>query len=503
MVRLRKSFICLLIFMGLVLAACRNGATETEVPPTPSASPTATSRPAATPTASPTATSSPTPEPPAPAVEASDQPLTESGKIIIDYVVALAPGWVVLSSDSDGQPDRVLGYAPIATGRNEEVEITIDPYAATSRLHATLHRDEGQTDEFEFPGADSVIEVEDEAVGAIFEVDIQVVLPALTVADQEVTTAGQIVVGQVVAPEGGWLVVHADQEGQPGSILGQTALTAGEQENVVVLFDWHQATPRLHAVLYLDAGQPGVFEAPDPDRPVTIGGTVLSSPFNVTLPPDVFVLNQPVIDNTLVVERVVVNDPTWLVAYTDANGTANLIIGQVLLEAGISENVVVPVDGRLATPVLHLLLHPDVDTAGEFDFPRGDLALRYNDRLQMFSLRTNAGNYLITRDQPISEDNTVVVPLVVTDVPAWVIVQADIEGIAGTMLGRTWVPPGVSRDVVVEVEPAGMTDRVFVTLYFDAGTAQEFEYPDGPDVPLQRNRGLIQSPFRVLAAEAE
>lgn len=497
MVRLRKSFICLLIFIGLLLAACRNGGAEVGSTPTVSITPTTTPRPAATPTTRPTATPSPTPEPPAPAVEISNQPLSESGTLTIDYVVALAPGWLVLSSDNDGRPGQVLGYAPIRTGRNEELEITIDPYAATPLLHATLLRDEGQTDEFEFPGADTPVEVEGQIVGTTFEVDIQVVLPSLIVADQEVTPPGQVVVAQVVAPQEGWLVLHADQEGEPGPILGQTAVTTGEQENVVILFDWHQATPRLHVMLYLDAGQPNIFEAPDPDRPVMVNNTALRSSFNVTLPPDVFVLNQPIINDSLVVERVAVNTPTWLVVYTDLTGAANLIIGQVLLEAGISEQVVVPVEGRLATPILHLLLHPDVDTPGTFDFPAGDPSLRYDGRLQMFSFRTNAGNYLITRDQPVGEDNTVVVPLVVTDVAAWVVVQANVEGIAGTMLGRTWVPPGVNRDVVVEIDPAGITEQLFVTLYLDAGTTQEFEYPDGPDVPLQRNRAMIQSPFRV------
>jgi hypothetical protein len=70
------------------------------------------------------------------------------------------------------------------------------------------------------------------------------------------------------------------------------------------------------------------------------------------------------------------------------------------------------------------------------------------------------------------------------------------------MLGRTWVPAGVSREVVVQVDPAGVTEQLFVTLYLDAGTQQEFQYPDGPDVPLQRNRAMIQSPFRVVDATA-
>src|SRR5690606_15404278 len=82
MVRLRKRFICLLIFMSLVLGACRDGTAEVEATPAASATPTATVRPAATPTDRPTATPSPTPEPPAPVVEVSDQPLTESGTLV-------------------------------------------------------------------------------------------------------------------------------------------------------------------------------------------------------------------------------------------------------------------------------------------------------------------------------------------------------------------------------------------------------------------------------------
>ena len=61
----------------------------------------------------------------------------------------------------------------------------------------------------------------------------------------------------------------------------------------------------------------------------------------------------------------------------------------------------------------------------------------------------------------------------------------------------SWAPAGISRDVVVEVDPELASGTIHVVLHLDAATSQEFDYPDGLDIPLQRNRSIINAPFTV------
>jgi hypothetical protein len=431
----------------------------------------------------------------------SDQELAEDGQIVVESVTTLTPGWLVIQADEGGQPGEILGYAPVATGVNEDVIVQVDPYLATPTLHVTLHRDDGRAGSFEFPGPDSSMRAGNSEVSLAFDVDIGVFLPALTVSDQEVTTEGEIRVEHVVSPGDGWVALYNDSLGEPGSIIGQSHVAEGENSGVVIRFNWREATPRMYVMLHHDSGELGLFDFPGVDEPVEMGELQVEIPFNVTLPPDVFVINQPVQNSQIVVERAVVNEPAWLVVYNDIDGAASLIIGEFFLEVGINSGIVVPIDAGAATPVLHLLLHSDEGVPGEFDGPQTDDPLRYQGRQQLFSFRTDAGNYLITRDQPLTTDGAVHVPLVVTDIPAWVVIEADVNGAPGPVVGRTWVPAGINRDVVVDLDPEQVTEALFATLVLDAGVAQEFEYPGGADLPLQRNRTPIRAPFRVLSSD--
>ena len=447
---------------------------------------------------SPTPTS--TPEPPSPVIEVAEQLLTDDGRLLVQRVTTLAPGWLVVYADDEGRTGEILGYASVDTGENEEIVVELDPFQATPILHILLHRDDGRAGAFEFPGPDSPMRAAGDIVSVDLEVEIDVLVPALTVSDQEVTKSGEVLLDQVTSPGSGWVALYADSAGEPVALLGQTPVHKGENEEVIIHFYWRQATPRMHVILHHDAGEIGLFEPSTTDEPVEFAGELVTAPFNATLPLDVFVINQPVINDEIVIERVVINEPGWIVVYTDLDGVVNLRIGEAYLEAGINTGVVVPIDGDAATEILHLLLHQDDEPYGEFGHPRSDPPLRYEGSLQRFSLRTDAGNYVITQDQALSSEGTVLVPLVVTDVPTWVIVETDDEGTPGELAGSTWVPAGVNRSVIVAIDPDLITETLHVTLLVDAGVEQELEYPAGRDVPMQRNRVPIRAPFQLLTS---
>ena len=87
--------------------------------------------------------------------------------------------------------------------------------------------------------------------------------------------------------------------------------------------------------------------------------------------PEVFVIDQPTIDNTVNVTRATIDAPGWVVIHADADGAPGPVIGYSPLPAGINANVKVEIDPKAATSVLYAMLHEDKGEAGVFDFPDG------------------------------------------------------------------------------------------------------------------------------------
>lgn len=497
----RPLFLIWLLLLFLSACSRDNGADSTSTPTVePTASPTVQA--VATATSRPTATPEPTPEPIIPSISVAEQPLDEDGQLTIDLVVAPGAGWLVIYSDDEGEPGAILGYSAVVEGENEDVGVTVEPLQATELLHAGLHADGGEPAAFEFPGPDSPIRFESEAVTASFEVELQAIVPALEVSDQEIGEDGLVTVDRAIMAEPGWLALHVDEDGQPGEMLNFVPVMRGENRNVTIPVNWREATTVLYAVLYQDTGQSGQFEHPDSDPQVVVNDEPVAAAFNVILPLDVFVLDQPVIDGTVVVERVSSNENGWLAVYSDADGALANIIGFAPISSGINHQVVISVTESAVTPQLHLMVHQDAEPLGEFGFPVSDPLAMYQDQIpNPVTFQTDSGNYVISRDQELSGTNTIVVPFVVVDTDSWAVVRNDSEGEPNEIIGMTWVPAGLNRDIVVDIDPELATNTLHVILHLDAARPQEFDYPDGIDIPLQRSRNVIRAPFMLLVGE--
>ncbi len=482
---------------SLTPTAAEIGETETAV---------STPTPDATNTPTPTATNTPVPTPAVPIVNAADQVLTDEGNLQIASVVTPEDSWVVLYAMNDGELGELLGFIDVATGLNQNLELTIDPQLATPTLVAMLHSDAGESGQFEYPdGPDVPLEWESAQIATTFALDFQLSEPAVAVEAQAVLEDGIIQVAEVLLPQDGWLAIHAQENGRMGELLGVIPLTVGRHENVAVTIPWRQGTPTLYAALYADAGEPLHFDYLAEDEPLVAEGEPVVTDFAATYPPDIFVLDQPLVDSMFEVERVISNGPGWLVAYFDDDGEPGLIIGSAPLENGLNERVKVEVLQTAVTNILHLRLHEDTEPGDEFDFPRVDQPVFYEGRLPStvtFSL--TPGNYLIVEDQRLPATGTasavLTVDLVVVDVPTWVAIEADDDGERGEVLGFTAVPPGVNHDIAISIDPTLATETLYATLYLNAGEPDEFD-PDGADVPLQRNRSPISVPFFLLTDE--
>lgn len=491
---------CLLLAL-LILAACRQddpeGTPEATLPPTEAAEMVEETPAEPTPTNPPAPTA--TVEAAVPVISVTDQVLGDDGQLIISQVTATEPGWVVIYADEEGSPGEVLGYSAVGEGQNQDIMVRIEPLAATETLHALLHTDAGVSSAFDFPGADIPVESASEVVAAMFVVDMRVTIPAITVADQEILSDGLVHIDNVVSRGPGWIVLYQDEDEEPGKMMGYLAVEAGENENLSIAVNWREAMPSFIAVLHEDKGEEAVFEGPEIDEPVISNGEPVRVSFEAALPPDVFVLNQPVIDRKVVVERAVSHGPGWLVIYRDEEGATGNIIGFAHLEDGVNEQIEVELLTSAVSPVLHIIIHEDTRTPGEFDFPGADIPMRFQGQIpNPYSFRVDTGNYVIMRDQPLSAANTITVSLVVVDVDAWVVIRNNSRGEPGEVIGSLWLPAGIHRNVVVEIDPNLTTMTLFVVLHLDTGQLQVFDFPDGVDIPLQRNRSFIQVPFTLL-----
>ncbi|MCY3897237.1 MAG: SH3 domain-containing protein [Caldilineaceae bacterium] len=106
--------------------------------------------------------------------------------------------------------------------------------------------------------------------------------PSVTVLPQEVIK-GQVTIAEAVVPVEGWVVIHADDAGSFGPIIGQAHLEPGVTTDLAVDIDVGAATETLYAMLHTDGGVFDVFEFPGTDMPVLKDGRPISPAFTATI----------------------------------------------------------------------------------------------------------------------------------------------------------------------------------------------------------------------------
>ena len=92
------------------------------------------------------------------------------------------------------------------------------------------------------------------------------ITPAIAVSDQ-VISANQVMINKSTTAATSWVVIHLVENGNPGKIIGQTQVSAGDNEKFTVSVAG-KLTAELVAMLHVDVGQAGAFE-PAVDMPVT------------------------------------------------------------------------------------------------------------------------------------------------------------------------------------------------------------------------------------------
>lgn len=498
MVRKIQLIGCFVLILILVLATGCSRAGETNgedatAQPTETAEATVAAV-APTPEPTPTATVEPTPVPAHAII--GDQSLDESGELVAEEVSLPAPGWLVVYRSMDGDPDEIIGRVPLAAGVHENVSITVDTSLATEQLFGGVHLDLGTEGVFEFPGEDEPFPGEPETE---FTVELLLPQPQIETTAQTIAEDGLLTLTRIELLEPTWVLIHTDDDGEIGPVVGGIMLDEGVYENVTLSIDWRRATPTLHAVLHEDDGQIGVIDFPDGDMPIVVNGLPIVSTFDASYPPEVTVFDQPIIDGTVIIERVISRGPGWIAVYNEVDGQPGRIIGSAPLEDGLNQAIAVSLVQSAITTQLFARLHEDTESGDAFNFPGQDPAVMHNNRLpNAAAFRSDVGALVYMRDQRL-EGNAVHVETIVSPVEGWAAVYGDDDGQPGELLGSTWFPAGMHRNVVIELSPAPEPGILYLTLYEDLGEPETFE--TGIDVLLTNDDNRpIRIPFELYAS---
>lgn len=289
-------------------------------------------------------------------------------------VVTAQDGWLVIHAGNAGSPGPVLGFAPVTAGTNADVTVELDG-DITPVLFPMLHVDTGEAGVYEFgqvEGADGPVVLG----GAVLTFPIWTT-PNMRVADQIVVHGdgmmmddmmGSTVTGSVLSDGPGFLVIHSDNGGAPGPVLGFAAVAAGYNADVAVELEG-DVTPVLFPMLHVDTGEVGTYEFGQVEG---ADGPVMNEEGNV----EVYAINAaPSITysgtldgTTLTVDQALIDATGWLVIHADNDGAPGMVLGQTQIAPGVNSNVVIELAEEGMTETVFPMLHYDTGVAGEYEF---------------------------------------------------------------------------------------------------------------------------------------
>jgi plastocyanin len=331
------------------------------------------------------------------------------------------------------------------------------------------------------------------------------ILPAVSVEDQEIVD-NSVTVPQVISAEQGWIVIHADQDGAPGAVIGYAQVAQGENDQVAVEIDPSAATQTLYAMLHLDAGSVGEYEFPGVDSPVMVSDQMVVMPFQITaglvVEPAISVEDQDIADGTITVPQADVEGPGWVVIHIQSEGAPGPVIGYTALSQGKNADVEVSVNPAEATETLYAMLHVDAGTVGTYEFPGDDAPLMVGDQMMVKPFKvTGLPPSVIVLDQAIVEDS-VTVRQVVSAGAGWIVIHSDDAGSPGPVIGFAPVVDGVNPDIKVDIDESDSTATLYAMLHSDAGTAGTFDFP-GDDAPVMVEDQMVVKSFSISAGTSD
>ncbi len=591
----------------------------------------------------------------APAVFVIDQDVVD-GTVLVTRVTSNVPGWIVIHADDNGKPGPVLGESAVPSGITADILVEISPEGLTDTLWAMLHVDEGVVGEYEFPGADIPVKVNEKIVmdpfaigevaqsiagvamategfstlveavqaaslvktlqtdgpftlfaptdeafaalptdtldalladpeelaqvllyhvipGTVMAADItdgmeaetaqgdtvtftvgddgvvlindatvtatdipayngvihvidQVLMPpaattdeaaaeeaasaeeamatpAVTAADQE-SDGTTVTVATVTAAQDGWMVIHADDNGAPGPVLGETAVAAGESTDVVVPLDEAlTGDSPLWAMLHVDEGAIGVYEFPGPDNPVLVDDVIVMAPFTAMVAE---MADEVVAASALMTDTEVMTD-TAMTETEMMTDTASMTDTDVMSDTAMTETEMMTdtasmTDTDVMTDTAMTETEMMTDTASMTDTAMTETEMMTHTEAMTDTMMAGDLPSVTVIDQGSTGTNVAVIQAVATQA-GWMVIHADNNGAPGAVLGHANLPAGTTDNIIVTLdEPISGEMKLWAMLHIDEGAMGVYEFP-GPDAPVKVDGAVVMSPFTAIVTGDE
>jgi len=456
-----------------------------------------------------------------PSVTVADQTADPANEVVVATVVSAGRGFIVIHEDDNSAPGAVIGNSSVSNGTNTDVRVTLDRDAVNGEtLYAMLHTDDGVVGTYEFDGMNGldgpVMDGNGDVITPSFTVMTNVVVPAVEVDNQTLAATDKVTVRLVTSDGAGFIVIHEDNGmGSFGAVLGNTAVSHGNNMNVEVTLDRHAVHDEtLYAMLHTDDGMAGVYEFNGMnglDGPVMdMGGAVIAPSFTAQFEPSVTVNDQPLDPTNQVSIAMAISRGSGFVVIHEDNGMGSFgaVIGNVALTNGTNRDLTITLD-RSAThgETLYAMLHTDTGVIGTYEFD----GMNGLDGPVM-----NAGGMVITpsfdvsfdsmvevADQWLDPTNEVTVAKAVSRGAGFVVFHED-DGMGGfgAVIGHAALANGTNVDVAVTLDRAAVNgETIYAMLHTDTNTigTYEFDGMNGFDGPVLDAATMVIAPPMVVS----
>lgn len=302
--------------------------------------------------------------------------------------------------------------------------------------------------------------------------------PHVVTADQPIVD-DNVTIAEVFSASDGWLVVHNDSSGSPGTINGMTWVPAGLNTDVEVFVG--NSTSVLHAMLHIDVGTIGTYDGSE-DTPVYIsaGSILLNVPFTITdtLVSSVTVVDQNSVNDVVTIDEAVSSGPGWLVVH---NSTGS-VVGWTGLSHGINKYVEVTLmelTPSVSGDTMTAMLHADNGVVGAYEFGESsgnDGPVKDSTGVIINPAFTFLGDLdpsVTVMDQAVVDD-VVTIYKAVSEGPGWLVVHNSTGGV----IGNTWLSHGMNKYVEVTLS-SPRTSSLSAMLHTDNGALGTYEFGDG------------------------
>lgn len=298
-------------------------------------------------------------------LRAYDQPIVDN-TVMVAAVTTQQDGFVVIHDGDRTQVGGVLGFAPVKAGTTTDVAVTLDSMPTGNFVWPMLHVDTGVAGEYEFgkvEGADTPVVIN----GVVSTFPIVVNAPSMRVNSQLVKDAVWAESVSSVGP--GFLVIHADNGGSPGEVIGFAPVNDGVNVGVSVPVDASKLTAVVFPMLHTDTGVVGTYEFGEVEGADTpqmgVDGRPLFYP--IMAKPGI-TYSGKLADGVITVDAALIDVQGWLVIHADNGGKPGPVLGFTPLVRGLSTNIAVTVSADGLTDTVFPMLHVDTGEPGTYEF---------------------------------------------------------------------------------------------------------------------------------------